>query len=155
MDLTVLFRLCPNLTSRSKSVGEADQKWIHEGAISERNVQRILSHKNHNCPQHHLSPSPLWWEAVKQGQGLEAISVQPRLTLPLQQCICTPLLPHSAPQCHTLPHTSLPHTIIATQLHTCFLTISVCTVHVRTLLLLCSSHTLTIYPDACLYCSQI
>ena len=94
----------------------------------------------------HLLQSPLWWEAVKQRQGLEAISVQPRLTLPLQQCICTPLLPHSAPQCHTLPHTSLPHTIIATQLHTCFLTISVCSVHVRTLLLLCSSHTLTIYP---------
>ena len=64
-----------------------------------------------------LLQSPLWWEAVKQGQGLEAISVQPRLTLPLQQCICTPSLPHTLPHhhCHTVPHNA---THIATYCHT-------------------------------------
>ena len=77
--------------------------------------------------------SILWWEAVKQRQGLEAISVQPRLTLPLQQCICTPSLPHTLPHhhCHTVPNTathlctpSLPCTVphnatqIATHCHT-------------------------------------
>ena len=65
----------------------------------------------------HLLQSPLWWEAVKQRQGLEAISVQPRLTLPLQQCICTPSLPHTLPHhhCHTVPHNA---THIATYCHT-------------------------------------